>query len=144
MNYLKALLLPVFVWILLFMAIAALEMLAVQQYFSGGPGQALGELVWTTQISVYTKWPMQIAIPLWAGYRTAKIAGVRVAAISSGALVFASFILFFVLVGFIDRGVSEAVEVFRGPHTGLIKSFVLAIVAGATGAWLKEHNEAVT
>lgn len=144
MTYLKALFLPVFVGILLTIATAMLGLLAVQQYFSGGPGQALGEFIWTSSIPAYTLWLELIAVALWAGYRMTIVAGVRVAAISSGALVFASIFLIWVLIAFIDRGASEASEFFRGPHAGLIQLMVLVIVGGAVGAWLRERKAIVT
>ena len=144
MNYLKAMLLPVFVAILLTTATSMLEALAVQQYFSGGPGQALGELVWTTRIPVYTLWLELIVVSMWAGYRTANAGGVWVAAISSGALVYASFVLFWALGGFLSRGAAEAGEFLDGPYAGQAKLLLLTIAGGAVGTWLRARPEHVT
>ena len=120
-----------------------LEALAVQQYFSGGLGHALGELLWTTRVPSYVFALEMTAVALWAGFRTAKFCRASVAVIS-GALVYASIMIFWILTALLADGASEAGEFLDGPYTAQAKLLFLTLAGGAVGTWLRARREYVT
>ena len=143
LRYLKVIALPILVAILSTMVITMLTALAVQEYFSGGPGREIGELAWTSGIPSHVFAVVLTAMALWAGYRAAEFFGIALAVVA-GMLVLTATAVFFVLGTLLTDGVAEAGEFFHGPYTAQARLVLLAIAGGAVGTWLRRYRHRVT
>lgn len=140
-RYLKALALPCAVAMVSFVVLAELQLLALHQYFTGGPGQEVGELLWTTTLSKYTFNVVLVPVALWAGYRAARVGSRWVAGVSSGAILTGIVTTFFVLLALVG---GEAHELFHRPPVGVLWMLIVAVVAGVIGAHLTAGRETAT
>jgi len=142
-RYLKVIALPILVAILSITAITMLTALAVQQYFSGGPGREIGELAWTSRIPSHVYAFVLTAIALWAGYRAAEFFGIGLAVVA-GLLVLIATNVFLVLGTLLADGAAEAGEFFHGPYTDQVRLVLFTIIGGAAGTWLRRYRDRVT